>query len=138
MSGGSQNYVSKDLAVQLLKELHVDSDSRDSAIRTFYSLDRELALKVLSELLKHSDENIRGDAAEMLWRLDQNQTLPVVLDLLRDPVTAVRWNTCGLLLDFGDDRATEELANVLLNDSDPSVRLIAADALGRVGGQRAI
>jgi HEAT repeat protein len=92
----------------------------------------------LGGLLKGRDPDLRCDAAEALLRIDANQTLELVLPLLTDPISSVRWNTCGLLHDFGDQRAIPLLVAVLRNDPEADVRGMAAYALSEIGDPSAL
>src|SRR5262249_26693131 len=60
------------------------------------------------------------------------------LPLLDDPDVAVRWNACGCLHDFGDERAIVPLIRVLQGDPDAQVRGSAAYALGGISSPAAI
>jgi HEAT repeat protein len=71
-------------------------------------------------------------------RIDPNLGTEAVSPLLADPDADVRWYMCGLLYDFGDQRATPQLIEVLRNDPEGHVRLFAADALGKVGDLSAV
>ena len=97
------------------------------------ALDRGAVIRELVGLLNERDLELRCDAAESLLRIDSDQTIDRVLPLLTDPESTVRWATCGLLHDFGDQRATPALVTVLLNDPEADVRLMAAYALGEIG-----
>jgi len=123
----------------LLPSFHsFELGKRDNAISVLESLDRELTIKSLLKLLRDADSDVRCDAAEGLMRIDSKLGTEAVLPLLADPDANVRWHTCGLIYDFGDQRATARLVEVLRNDPEGYVRLFAADALGRVGDLWAI
>jgi HEAT repeat protein len=102
------------------------------------SLDRQWVIGVLTTLLADPDPEMRCDAAEALVRIDPKCALDVILPLLNDPVSSVRWHICGLLHDFGDERASAHLVKVLLEDPEGDVRLLAAAALGNVGNHTVI
>jgi HEAT repeat protein len=118
----------------LLTEFHnFEPGAREKAIATLMALDRKAAIRELRRLLKGRDPDLRCDAAEALLRIDANRTIDYVVPLLTDPDSAVRWSTCGLLHDFGDKRAVPLLVQVLRNDSEAEVRLMAAFALSEIG-----
>ena len=74
----------------------------------------------------------------MVLRIDAPRAIELVLPLLDDPDSTVRWNACGCLHDFGDERAVASLIQVLQGDPDPQVRNTAAYALGGIGSPAAI
>ena len=118
----------------LLAELHsFEPGAREQAIATLNALDRGAVIRELVSLLNSRDLELRCDAAESLLRIDSNQTIDLVLPLLADLESTVRWATCGLLHDFGDQRVIPWLVPVLLNDPAADVRLMAAYALGEIG-----
>jgi HEAT repeat protein len=85
-----------------------------------------------------SDVSIRCDAAEALVRIEAQTGVDLVIPLLSDFDSSVRWHTCGLLHDFGDERAVKPLIKVLLEDSEGDVRLAAAYALEKIGDATAL
>jgi hypothetical protein len=72
-----------------------------------------------------------------LW-IDPGRGAELVLPLLHDGDSTVRWNTCGLLHDFGGEWGVKPLIERLKNDPDPQVRTEAAYVLGGVGSPQAI
>lgn len=110
-----------------------NKSERDKVVMALKALDRESTIGVLASMLNSPDAELRCDAAEALLRIDSSQTIGLVLPLLTDPDKVVRWNTCGLMHDFGDKRALQMLAKVLLSDPEGDVRHIAAYALGEIG-----
>jgi hypothetical protein len=123
----------------LLAEFHsLEPGARDKAVLALKALDRGAAIREFGRLLNGQDLELRCDAAEALLRIDADQTIDLVLPLLTDPISTVRWSTCGLLHDFGDKRAIPLLVQVLLNDPEADVRLIAAYALGEIGDRSAL
>jgi HEAT repeat protein len=112
--------------------------AREAAIATLKALDRDAVICELGGLLNSRDPDSRSDASEALLLIDADQTIDRVLPLLTDPVSAVRWNACGLLHDFGDRRAIPMLVQVLLSDPEGDVRLMAAYALEEIGDHSAL
>lgn len=124
---------------RLFEKLHTsDRAGRDALINELRKLDRPLLLSVLAEMLPDPDDEARCDTAEALLRIDPEAGVPLVLPLLEAPQDFVRWHVCGLLHDFGDERAVEPLTKVILNDPDGDVRHIACYALGKIGASRAL
>jgi HEAT repeat protein len=123
----------------LLAEFHrLEPGAREGAVLALKALDRGAVIRELSHLINDRDPESRCVAVEALLRVDAGQAIDLVLPLLADPISTVRWNTCGLLHDFGDRRAIPSLVSVLLNDPEADVRLIAAYALGEVGDRSAL
>lgn len=123
----------------LLRSLHsFEPSERENTISVLQSLERTSSIQTLLMLLQDADPEVRCDAAEALLRIDSQTTLEAVMTLLSDTDDGVRWHACGLLYDFGDERATPDLISILLNDPEPDVRLFAAQALGRIGNLTAI
>ena len=123
----------------LLAEFHsFEPGAREKAVLTLKALDRGAVIRELGRLLNSRNLELRCDAAEALLRIDSNQTIDLVLPLLADPISTVRWSTCGLLHDFGDQRAIPFLVQVLVNDPEGDVRLMAARALSEIGDRGAL
>jgi HEAT repeat protein len=117
-----------------LAEFHsFEPGARERAMLALEGLDRAAVIRELGSLLHGRDAELRCDAAEALLRIDSNRTIDLVLPLLTDSMSTVRWNMCGLLHDFGDQRSIPFLVQVLLNDPEADVRLMAAHALGEIG-----
>lgn len=122
-----------------LEKLHAfDVDELYAAMDELRSLPKGQVIEGLTELLVDVDGNIRCDAAEALVRVDSLTGVDLIVPLLGDRSPGVRRHICGLLHDFGDQRAVEPLTKVLLNDEDSSVRFFAAYALEGVGDHRAL
>ncbi len=123
----------------LLAELHrFEPGAREQAIATLNALDRGAVIRELVSLLNSRDLELHCDAAESLLRIDSDQTIDLILPLLADPESTVRWATCGMLHDFGDQRVIPWLVPVLLNDPEADVRLMAAYALSAIGDHSAL
>lgn len=81
---------------------------------------------------------MRCTACEAVLRIDAHRAIELVLPLLDDPDITVRWNACGCLHEFGDQRVINPLVRVLQSDPDAQVRGTAAYALGGIGSPAAI
>jgi HEAT repeat protein len=135
---GEQNHDLQHVT-QLLGALHAfHTTDRDRAIEALCTLGIDPAFAALSALLATADTNLRGDAAEAAVRIDSQRGIGLILPLLHDPDPTIRWNICGLLHDFGDERAIEPLMHTLRHDPDSQVRLTAAYALEALGDVRAL
>lgn len=117
---------------ELFRILHSPGEERDRVLRLWQEHDWHAVSAKLQEFITDPDPDTRGHAAEALVRINREAAIEAVLDLFNDPDPGVRWHLCGLMYDRGDNRATNRLVSVLRHDSEPFVRLIAADALGKI------
>jgi HEAT repeat protein len=143
MTSSSSDFTSEPADTQrvmsLLAEFHsFEPEAREKVVLTMKAFDHPHVIDILAALLRSPNSELRCDAAEALLRIDATQTIDIVLPLLNDSDGNVRWNTCGLLHDFGDKRAIASLTRVLLQDSEADVRLMAAWALGEIGDSSAL
>jgi HEAT repeat protein len=113
-------------------------EARDRAVAEMRAVGAERLLPSLTALLREPAVEVRCSASEAILWLDQQQGMDLVLPLLDDPNATVRWNTCGLLHDFGDERAVTPLIKRMREDPAPDVRGTAAYALGGIGNTSAI
>lgn len=120
----------------LLEKRHTNEWS--SALQQLREIERPLLLAMLTEMLSDPDSEIRDGVAEALLRIEPGAGIPRVLSLTKDPQSHVRWYVCGLLHDFGDERAIEPLIELIRTDPDSDVRYIACYALGEIGDMRAL
>lgn len=119
--------------------LHGGIGNFESSIRELGLMDRQSVLDVLGGLIvEDPNPEIRGNASTCLLKLAGASAVPQVLPLLDHPDQSLRWHVCGLLHDFGDERAVPNLAKVLLEDPEPKVRIVAAWALEKHGDLRAL
>jgi HEAT repeat protein len=137
MNSASQSNI--DVRVLLKTMYHeFDEDVREAALGKWERIDKSALRLELNKLLNDDDGDIRCDAATALLEMAAGGNLPQVLPLLSDGDKDVRWHICGLLMDFGDSRAEDSLANLLLHDPIADVRFIAASALGKCGTEASI
>jgi serine/threonine protein kinase len=87
---------------------------------------------ILVEALREKDGSVRAKAARALGGIGPaaREAIPVLLDALHDREAHVRWDAARALGQIGA-AAAEGLA-AAVNDKDPVVRQIAADALKRI------
>lgn len=123
---------------ELFWVLHSPGEERDRVLRKWQVAEWNVVVAKLHEFMKGPDPDSRGHAAEALLRINREEAIELVLHLLTDPDPGVRWHLCGLMYDRGDHRATNGLVSVLLHDTETFVRLIAADALGKIRAPAAI
>ncbi|MBI3942560.1 MAG: HEAT repeat domain-containing protein [Chloroflexi bacterium] len=131
--------MTSDQILELLTGLHApDNQAREKTVVRLKAMDKSQSFSVLISLLSHQDGNVRCDAATAMQLIDERQGVDAILSLMIDKSHYVRWHICGLMHDFGDERAIEPLIERIKTDSDPQVRGTAAYALGGVGNPKAI
>jgi len=85
-----------------------------------------------------SDPWLAGQAFHILAHLQPPGGLRFLKEVLVSQDADWRCAACRTLADFPGDASSELLAHVLLTDSDPDVRWLAADSLRIVGAANAI
>ena len=119
--------------------LHGGIGNFERNIRELGLMDRQSVLDVLGALVAQDpNPEIRGNASTCLLKLAGPSALQLVLPLLDHPDQSLRWHVCGLLHDFGDKTVVPYLTNVLLEDPEPGVRIVAAWALEKHGNLSAL
>ena len=90
------------------------------------------SVAILVEALREKDGSVRAKAARALGSIGPaaREAIPVLLDALQDREAHVRWDAARALGEIGA-AAAEGLA-AAVNDKDPVVRQIAADALKKI------
>jgi HEAT repeat protein len=83
------------------------------------------------EGLSHPDPGVRCQTCTAILVNGAQKGIDLVLPALNDPDSLVRWQVCGLMHDFGDDRAVKPLIARMREDPNPQVRGTAAYAFGR-------
>ena len=86
----------------------------------------------------NTDINVRCQSSRALLNLDKNKGIELLLPFFNDSDFIFRWDICGLMHEFGDERVIESLIDRMKNDPDPQIRGTAAYALGGIGSQKAI
>lgn len=135
--------------VEILSKLK-SVDSAETLIRCIQDADwwvREIAIDALAlvnksdvgmrvrELFSNADENVRRAAVEYFNRLPDPATFDALAGLLHDPDWWVREKAVSALGKLRDERAID-LVMELRNDYD--VRWVVPQALGDIGGARAV
>ncbi len=104
-----------------------------NAFESLEKIGLEAVIAVAQKMLTHSEAELRCQGAEMLLLHTPDSGLPAVILLLQDTHSGVRSFVCGLIHDFGDERAANPIIDLLLREQDGTVRHHAAYALGAVG-----
>lgn len=112
--------------------------ARERGIAEMCAAGADRLFPLLVPRLTGPDPEARCAACEAVLRIDAPRAIDLVLPLLDDPEVVVRWQACGCLHDFGDERAIGPLIRVLQGDPDAQVRGTAAYALGGIGSPAAI
>ena len=113
-------------------------EAANRAIQEMRAFGPHRLIPLLIGMLANSDAEVRCNAAQAILWIDDKQGIHHLLPLFRDADSVVRWHVCGLMHDFGDERAVTFLMDCMKNDPDPQVRGTAAYALGAIGSLRAI
>ena len=146
--------------IQLLEKAHSHSEEEcKAAYLELCKLDREQTLVALSAMLVVGtpklegvaaesfdmetgfesrvdiDTELRCRAAEALVRIDVDKGTKLIIPHLESPDSTLRWTICGLLSNYGNEQAIAPLVNVLQKDLEADVRMLAAFALGKIGGE---
>ncbi|MCA9067519.1 MAG: HEAT repeat domain-containing protein [Planctomycetaceae bacterium] len=110
----------------------------ETVILKMKSLGPDRLFPRLREALKDPDPEFRCLGCSAICHIDPKLGIDLLLPMLDDPEALVRWHTCGLLHNFGDQRSVSPLMHILKTDPDPQVRNTAAYALGGIGDAIAI
>jgi HEAT repeat protein len=131
--------LTKEQLIKLLEETCAsDPNVKNTAYESIRRSNRKNVISVLDQLLDERDTNLSCQAAKILVDLDPLVGVRLVLPHLNSPDSTLRWVICGLLSNHGNKEAVLPLVNVLKNDSEADVRMLAAFALGKIGDRRAI
>ena len=109
----------------------------DFSYPLFTSLVSAKDVKLLKELLKDEDAEVRRRAAEALGKIGDRRAVELLIEALRDGNPMVRIAAAEALGKIGDKRAVEPLIEAL-KDENAGVREAAAWALGEIGDKRAV
>lgn len=105
--------------------------------------------RILLKLLRESeDATIESKAFSGLLHLEGYDVVGFLIGLFDEhslPESVNNWRSlgwrtacCRRLAKCQDSRAITKLATIVLSDSDPDVRFVAAEALGDIGDQQAL
>ena len=95
--------------------------------------------RAMSAILKSAEPDVRLHAIDTLPHLvSPDIWIDLLIPSLSDPSSGIRWTLCELFHGYPDSRVVLPLVRVLQEDTDPTVRLVAAEALYEVGDERAL
>jgi HEAT repeat protein len=133
----SNNHQARQQIKELVKLL-LSGKTRADAERKLLTFNRILLVDTLKDLLEDDDLAARDGALRFIVKVAPSEAVAKAITLLHDPMPAWRWYLCGMLADYGDERAVLPLVDVLLHDPDDDTRYTAAFALERIGDTRAL
>src|SRR5205807_2266319 len=115
-----------------------ESDVRALAAKALGKIGQEAkgSAPMLATALKDSDAIVRVHAALALWQVDgRNEGLAVLTEALKAKEDRVREHACLALGDFGSKAASAApaLLEAALRDGTVRVRVLGAEALGKIG-----
>ncbi|MGZ4870110.1 MAG: HEAT repeat domain-containing protein, partial [Halobacteriota archaeon] len=85
-----------------------------------------------------NDPDVRWRAAWALGQIGDARAAGPLAQALEDDYSNVRWSAAEALGVLQDENAVDQLIRLLNSpDEQTMIRLIAADALGKIGGSRA-
>jgi len=94
------------------------------------------AVGALSGVLKQGSARARRNAVWALTRIGTDKAQAVGREALGDADASVRQVACHSVFTTRDGGAAGKLASLVVGDESAAVRRVAAQALGRVGGER--
>ncbi|MBK7104460.1 MAG: HEAT repeat domain-containing protein [Ignavibacteriae bacterium] len=102
------------------------------SLQTLNDLEVRNYVEIFSNLLTHSDEEVRSSSMELLFFLDLETAFVFADTMLEDSVT---WNRIRLLeiVQYGEDPRIIEIIKTLANDQDEMVRENAQNILAERG-----
>lgn len=126
--------------VDLLVERCRDANEnvRRAAIEHLPYLEDERALPILIEALRNEAPRVRAAAAQALAQVDDKAVITHLIAALNDSDSWVRYFAACSIGRQGDAAALDALAELAQTDAPNHVRIAALEALGRIGGVRAV
>ena len=113
-------------------------EARDRAIEEMREIGATKLFPSLLLKLRQDDLDTRCKASRAILGIDTNKGIALLLPFFNDPNVTFRWDLCGLMHEYGNERAIEPLIDRMKNDPDPQIRGAAAYALGGIGNPIAI
>lgn len=98
----------------------------------------DASLRFLDETLEHKSVDARRNAVWALTRIGSAKARAIVRKALKDSEPTVRHTACNSIWQTRDNKAVEDLVNLLLEEENPSAQMAAARALGRIGDPYAV
>jgi HEAT repeat protein len=132
-------YFGYSACVDLIVQSVADHDEpvRQAAVEALPYLDDPRCLPLLLRMLKEDSPNIRAAAARALGQMD-HEVVPGLVEALSDPHPWVRYFAMRSLGQYADPAILPAVIRVLETDQAGQVRIAAAQALGRIGGEQVV
>jgi HEAT repeat protein len=123
----------------LLERCHdADESVRRAAVEHLPYLDDDRITPVLNDALLNGTPKVRAAAAHAFGRVESAQTLPSLLAAMNDADSWVRYFAARSIGQHGFTEALEALARLANTDLAGHVRIAALEAIGSLGGARAV
>ena len=102
-------------------------------IKRLREYDETVLAEAMSAILVHAEDDIRLKAIDILPEIfSQDLLIDLLLPCLSDPRSGIRWTICKLFQRYHDLRVIPAVIDVLRNDENPHVRVVAVDDDGQV------
>jgi len=133
-------YFGYEECIELLFERCRDEDEnvRRAGIEHLPFIEDERVIATLASALRTETARVRASAAHAFAQIDSDQAAPYMLDALKDDDSWVRYNAVRSIARHRRTDAFDALLQLVETDQASHVRIAAIDALGDIGGQRAI
>lgn len=115
-----------------------DENVRRAAIELIPYLENAPVLPTLIAALENETPKVRAAAARALGQMESTLAYPYLNRALKDADAWVRYYAVRAIGSHGYSEAVEALAHLSHFDPAPQVQIAAVEALGRVGGERAV
>jgi HEAT repeat protein len=111
---------------------------RRAAVESLSNFEDERVMPLLQNALRDPSAKIRTAAAQSFGHLENPAYVSDVIRALSDPDAWVRYYAARALGQIRSPESLDPLAVTLREDEAPQVRIAAAEALGSIGGRRAV
>ncbi len=124
---------------ELLSEDPVKRGAAADSINNMSTTEKQRLLKIVILKLEKGDNFERMKAAPALGKIGGANAVEPLIEALRDVDDVVSENAASALGEIGDKRAIEPLIKTSKDaDTNARVRMAAEDALGKIGGEKAV
>ncbi|MEN3333577.1 MAG: hypothetical protein V7641_2942 [Blastocatellia bacterium] len=133
-------YFGYDECAELLLQRCGDEEEnvRRAAIEHIPYIEDERALAVLGDALENATPRVRAAAAHAFAQVESARALPYLLKALDDADAWVRYFAARAIGQHGYSESLDDLMRLAQTDTARQVRIAAVDALGQIGGPRAV
>lgn len=133
-------YFGYDECADLLLERCRDEDEnvRRAAVEHIPYIEDRRVLAVLAEALETATPRVRAAAASAFAQVESARALPYLLKALDDEDAWVRYFAARSIGRHGYSESLDALVKLAESDAARQVRIAAVDALGHIGGPRAV